>query len=236
VHEIERVVAGFEAEPEGEVRLSAPPGLADHFVAPLLPALHARHPQLRIDLDASVTYSDLTRREADLALRTTRPERGELIARRLLDSPDVPLASPATVERLGRLRAWGDTPWVNWGPALAHLPSAQWLSAHVPDAAVVLRSNSMGALIEAIRAGLGVALFPEAYARRSGLARVRVAPKLLAASAPFPDNTLWLVGHRALRQVPRIDAVWRFLIEHASAGPQGTRPPSEGSPARPGRS
>ena len=66
--------AQVETRIEGAVRITAPPGVADTFVAPLLPELHARHPRLTIELDASVGYSDLTRREAEKGLaRAARP-------------------------------------------------------------------------------------------------------------------------------------------------------------------
>ena len=54
-----------EAEAEGVVRLTAPPGVADVFVAPALARFHALHPKVRVDLDASIGYADLTRGEAD---------------------------------------------------------------------------------------------------------------------------------------------------------------------------
>jgi DNA-binding transcriptional LysR family regulator len=72
--------AKVETEVEGTVRLTLPPGMADVFVAPALIRLHERHPKLVVELDASVGYADLTRREADLALRTSRPSSGELVS------------------------------------------------------------------------------------------------------------------------------------------------------------
>jgi hypothetical protein len=48
---------------------------------------------------------------------------------------------------------------------------------------------------------------------RAGLVAVDRAKGLDAAWAELPAGTLWLVGHRALRNVPRMSAVWDFLIE-----------------------
>jgi DNA-binding transcriptional LysR family regulator len=72
--------AKVETEVEGIVRLTVPPGVADAFVAPALPELYARHPNLVIELDASVGYADLTRREADVAIRAHRPASGDLVS------------------------------------------------------------------------------------------------------------------------------------------------------------
>jgi DNA-binding transcriptional LysR family regulator len=60
---------GREVAVEGEVRLTGLPGGMEYLIAPALPRLLAAYPRLRLSLDASVAYADLTRREADLALR-----------------------------------------------------------------------------------------------------------------------------------------------------------------------
>ena len=48
---------------------------------------------------------------------------------------------------------------------------------------------------------------------RAGLVAVEHAKGLDAAWAALPSGTLWLVGHRALRNVPRVNAVWELLLE-----------------------
>src|SRR5262245_52380943 len=59
-----RDASGFERVAEGTVRLSVPPGLAEVFVAPALVRLRAEHPRIQVEVDASVRFVDLTRREA----------------------------------------------------------------------------------------------------------------------------------------------------------------------------
>ena len=67
--ELATAADAVEQVAEGRVRLTSPPGIADAFVAPALARFHARYPRVAVDLDVSVAYADLTRREADLALR-----------------------------------------------------------------------------------------------------------------------------------------------------------------------
>jgi DNA-binding transcriptional LysR family regulator len=114
---MERAASGFalaaqdrEVAAEGEVRLTAPPGLAQYLVAPALPRLFHRPSRLRLHVDASVAYADLTRREADLALRMTRPTAGDLVMNRLGEfgggvftgpSYDPAAARPGTLDHLG---------------------------------------------------------------------------------------------------------------------------------------
>lgn len=219
--------AQVETAIEGVVRLTVPPGVADAFVAPALVPLLARHPKLVIELDASVSYADLTRREADLALRVVRPTSGELVVTRLVATRDLPMASPAYAEQLGRLRRLSDARWLTWGSDLAHLPGARWLREQAPEIVPVLRTSHFGSQLAAARAGLGAVVLPEPYLL-TGLVAVAHGRALREAWEALPTSELWLVGHRALRNVPRVAAVWEHLA--SSLGDYVT---SSGSPRRP---
>ncbi|ACY16914.1 LysR family transcriptional regulator [Haliangium ochraceum] len=210
-----RLVAGHESEPEGVVRITAPPGIANWLVAPLLVPLRARYPGLRIELVAEVSYADLTRRDADVALRISRPRSGDLVAVRLVEQDAFPVVAPSVAAERGRLRDPGDMEWVTWGADLAHMPDAQWLERHVPPTQVVLRTSSMDAQIHAARAGLGAMFLSPAFLPATGLVALPLAKRLVAA-APLPTaGALWMVSHRALRAVPRVAAVWSFFEEQA---------------------
>lgn len=212
-----RLLAGRETAPEGVVRLTAPPGLANWFVAPALVELHARHPKLIVELDASIGYADLTRREADLALRASRPASGDLVAVRLAETRSVIAASPKRIRELGKLASLDAIEWITWGRDLAGFPDAQWIATHVDPSKVVLRTSSMDAQLHAARTGLGALLVPRAFLDWIDLAEVPLE-RSLAKRLPSPAlGTLWLVGHRALRDVPRVRAVWEFIVERAQA-------------------
>ena len=210
-----RLVEHRETEPEGLVRITAPPGIANWFIAPALVRLRARYPKLMIELDAAVGYADLTRREADIALRGARPRSGDLVAVRLTEARSVIVATPAVVERVGPLERLTALDWINWGPDLAALPDARWITANVDADAIVLRTSSMDAQIQAARVGLGAMLVSQPFAAWVGLSQVALTPSLARRLPATPTGTLWLVGHQALRGVPRVRAVWDFLLAEA---------------------
>ncbi len=201
----------FEAEPQGEVRIAAPPGLVDHFLAPALVELHRAHPKLQVTILSAIGYADLTRREADIALRLTRPRSGDLLATKLAAHGYCVLSSKRTANTMSRLTEPSSHRWVTWGADLDHLPDLQWLRENVAPARVVLRTSSMTAQIEAVRAGLGLMLAPKPYADLPGLAAAPCGPKIRRTIAALPAGSLWLVGHRALRDVPRVATVWGWL-------------------------
>lgn len=179
-----------EAGVSGTVRLTLTQGLADRFLVPRLAPLHARHPSLDLEIITDNRAVSLARREADLAIRLARPQRGELVARRLAtiayglyalpDAPDVLIGYDAT---------------------LATLPEAQWLARHAGSRRIAFRSNSVQAQLAAAKAGFGAALLPcWLAALEPGLVR-------LSAAEPPLTREAWLVMHRDLKDTPRVRAV-----------------------------
>jgi DNA-binding transcriptional LysR family regulator len=204
---------GLEREVSGLVRIACPPDVADVVVAPLLRELFARHPALRIEIAPGEAVIDLARREADLALRTVRPTQGDLVVTRLTSVRWVVVASSELAKTLGELRAWHDAPWVGWGERLSQIGPARWLATHAKTVVPIVVSDSMKVQLAVVGAGVGVTLVPEPSAEYYGLVPVKLAPALHADAAEWPTNELFLVTHRALRDVPRVRAVWDLLLE-----------------------
>lgn len=203
---IERVTAGFETSPEGVVRLAVLPSLTESLVIPLLPKLRARFPKIVLEVSSSQLLMDLSRREADVAIRTVRPRSGELVSVKLFDAPYAFFAARRVARALARTQP---LPLIDWTADLAMSPAARWLAQHAPDAQRVLRSNVLSGHLTAAQHGLGLVLVPVQLGERTpGLVRVDL-PRFRGLDTPREE--LWLVGHQALRHVPRVQAVWEFL-------------------------
>ena len=235
--EIEHAMARFagaaeslEREVVGLVRVACPPDAAEALVAPHLPALLARHPGLRLDLQPGEGVVDLARRVADIGLRTVRPEVGDLLVRTLAPVDWLLAGTPQLAQRLGVLRRWDEVPWVTFGDRFAHVPAATWVREHAQAEAVV-RSDSLRLQIAVVCQGLGAALIPARSVAHYGLVPLKISARLRRSMAPWPRDELFLATHRALRKVPRVSAVWDFLIEHGG----GDATPSRARGSRPGR-
>jgi DNA-binding transcriptional LysR family regulator len=204
---------GLEREVSGLVRVACAPDVAVVLLVPLFKELLDRHAALRIEVEEGVATLDLTRREADLAVRVARPTRGDLVVTRLLVTPWVLSAAPSLAASVGRLRSWSDVPWISWTERYAHAPQPAWLAKHARDIDPVVRTDSMSIQIAAAAAGLGVMLLPRPSAAHHGLTPVKLAPALKDAAEDWPVSELFLVTHRALRDVPRVRAVWDLLVD-----------------------
>jgi len=207
-----RAAEGLEREVAGPVRITCPTDVAEVIVVPLLEHLLARHPGLRITLDPSEAVRDLTRSEADVALRVVRPVRGDLVITRVATVRWVLAASAPHARALGAVRALHDVRWITCD-RLDLAGPGRWLADHARDVDPILRSDSLAVQIAAVRAGLGCALLPEPSLAHAGLVPVKLGPALRRAAEGWPTDDLFLVTHRALRDVPRVRAVWDALVE-----------------------
>lgn len=196
---------------DGTVRLTTASHLAAHLLSPALPELRGRHPGLVLEIAADQRTFDLTRREADLALRMGRPRDAGLVTRKLSDVAYGLYASREYVAgRKGPVDFERDT-FVGLDDSLAGTPHERWIARLGPERRVVFKTNATAALQAAARAGLGVALLPR-FAADADRALVRL-------EGPEPaHHELWLLVHGDLRRVPRVKAVIQWvdwLVERA---------------------
>jgi len=212
-----RDASDLDALAEGIVRVSVAPGMADVFVAPALGRLRAKYPKIAIELDASTTPRDLTRREADLALRSLKPQGADLVTLKIATARWVPATSPGFAKKLGRVTAWGDLPWIAWDRDLSSFGPSRWLATNAPGAAIVLRTSHFSSQIAAAEAGVGVLLAPLPYVGARKLVPVSHVKLLEPSLTESPADDLFLIGHRVLRDVPRVAAVWAFFVDEFRA-------------------
>jgi len=190
----------------GTVRLTTAAHLAAHLLTPALPLLRARHPGLVLEIAADQRTFDLTRREADLALRMGRPRDAGLVTRKLSDMAYGLYLSKALVSGRRRAVDFAADLFIGLEEGLANTPQERWLAKVAPERRVVFRTNSTACLFEAARAGVGVAVLPRFVADRDD--------GLLRLGGPEPLNhELWLLVHGDLRRTPRVRAVIEWVDE-----------------------
>ena len=204
-------IAALEAEPAGLVRIAAPEGVAVDLLPRLVPPLGRRYPRIRLAILSDNLARDLSLREADLALRSIRPDGGDLLLRRL---PDVPLglyASPALIAALPPDPTLAHVPLLQWSDDMAHIPMARWIAAALGDRPPAHATNSFLAMRALAASSAGAMLVPGFQGRLAGLVEVPVA------TPPAPVVPWYLVVPRPLRPIPRVAAVVDLLTEAIDA-------------------
>ena len=94
LEEADDMVSGLSGMPKGTLRISAPSVLAERHIVPLISEFTKTYPEVKIELMVSDRYVDLVYEGYDLAIRVTKIEDSELIARRLARCKHVLVASP----------------------------------------------------------------------------------------------------------------------------------------------
>jgi DNA-binding transcriptional LysR family regulator len=189
----------------GTVRLTTAMHIAAYLLAPAVPLLRRVHPGLVLEVAADQRTFDLTRREADLALRMGRPRDSGLVTRKLSDVAYGLYASPRLVGDRREAELASD-PFVGFDESLVSVPQERWIAKLAPDRRVVFRCNSTASLLAAARAGVGVAILPAFMAADvDDLVRLR-------GPEPVPHE-LWLLVHGDLRETPRVRAVIEWVDE-----------------------
>ncbi len=213
---VQRAADGSGAELVGEVRVSAPPNFAEIVLAPALVVLRRRHPGIVIDLIGEKRFANLDHREADIALRLSRPEAGGLIVRKVAEMPFALYAAAGYAEE----RTEGEWEFVAHDGLPGELPQQRWLDSFAAGRRVAFRASDAASLAAAAAVGMGVALLP--------LFLGEADPRLvkLPCREATPRRDVWMAVHDDLRRAPRIRAVMDFLGETLAKQPHGSPVPS----------
>ena len=97
----EQAVGRGQTQPSGLLRVTLSAGFGRLVIVPLLPAFHARYPEIVTDLIVSDRFVDLVEDGIDLAIRLGELADSSVIARRIGVSPRVTVATPDYLERTG---------------------------------------------------------------------------------------------------------------------------------------
>ncbi len=201
VADIGRHAEAFGSGPRGVVKIATMPMLGADFLVPALPQFYKTFPGIRVDLSLHYAVANLARGDADIAIRTARPTQQNLIMKRLASEP---LRAWASGELLARGGSPDALPWIGWPQALDLME--QWLGSALSERNVVLRVDDAHAQARACEAGLGVAVLTESAAAL--YEELHPVPGI----GDGPTSPLWIVRPDSLVGVPRVDAVWDWII------------------------
>lgn len=206
---IDRRVSGEDARIEGIVRVTTSEALSGYLVKQFV-SLRERHPQLVVEILSGNRAFDLMRGEADLAVRVREVDEPGLVVRKLGVAGWSMYAAPAYVERKGAPatpEALHGHEIIGFDKSMGAVPGALWLDEHGKDAQVVMRGNSIVAVLNAAILGLGVTVLP-CFMADAEPALQRITPRVLGARDVF------LVVHPDLTKVAKVRTVMDFIVQN----------------------
>lgn len=184
----------------GSVRVTSVPMIVNHLLVPNVPRFMRQYSAIELEFVGIPADLSMARREADLAVRLSRPTADLGAVTRRLGSLNY-----GVFALKGRGR---EAPWLTYEKDMSELPQARWISARVQkgnEQVCPLRSNDAECLFASVRVGLGKTLLPKEVA--SSL------PDLVELSGyeDLPVREVWLLAHPNLIVTPRVRAVCEWL-------------------------
>lgn len=210
VHDMERAIAGRDTMPSGLVRITTTDSLMAGFLSDVLSRFLLEYPSIKLDVSVSNEVHNLSKRDADVALRPSVAPPDTLVGRNL---GRIHQAVYARVDGPGdqpRHAALSEMKWVGPEERMVYRPLATWMESSDANRNCVFRIDSVLAMRNAVAQGIGVGVLP-LYLADPDSRLVRVSPVIEELA-----TDLWLLMHPDLRNAARVRALMQFVATEAS--------------------
>lgn len=193
---IEQLGRSSTTELRGHVRISAPPALSSVLLAKPIAAVRRNHPGVEITLVGEKRLASLNRREADIAVRMSRPEDGDYSIVKLGETRFHLYATKTYLETVPPQ----DWTFIGYDETMNASPQQLRLIELAAGRPIAVRSSVLEFQAAAASFGAGVVMLPDfVVLESSGLRRIETEHPL--------TREVWLVVHSDIKDVPSIRVV-----------------------------
>lgn len=210
-HALQLAASGQSQSLKGTVRITASENTSVHLLPPILASLRIKYPDIQLEIVANNAVDNLLEREADIAIRMSKPQQDTLVARHL---GGLKMGGYASKEYLARKKVpfspatMGEFDWIGYDKNPAIVNSTRALGIEITRESFAFRCDNQlvcwQAMLDGMGIGFGFTLLAERYPQLE-----RVLPENW-----IPDTQVWLTAPLELRSNPRIRAVYDHLAEH----------------------
>ena len=205
-----------EEEVFGDLRVTTTIGFGSIWLAPRLPKLYERYPDLRLDLMLEERVLDLPMREADVAIRMKEPSQADLVRKRLMDIRMQLFATNSYLSAAGtptRLEDLSDHRLICQNLGATQVTAGAQLVRELLtyDISKLLTVNNYFGVLQGALSGLGIGVLPD-YLQQDFPDLVQVLPGVESNEVP-----VFLAFPEELRGSRRIEAFRDFVVEEVVA-------------------
>lgn len=208
INQIQRVFKSHDSELSGSLCVTKPSSGALNLQPIFADFLH-QYPEIGLQINAVSEFTDLSRLEADVAIRFVESPPEDLVAVKLGFMPMYIYGSRELIKQVGS-QAPEDYPWVIQSGPKGQMDTESDILAVHPDTKIIMRTNSYNEVYEAICSGVGVGF----------LSPLRLPlDHNLQALPPETFNfgsNIWLLTHPDLRNNARVKVFKEFMISRAA--------------------
>lgn len=199
-------VLGRDTELEGTITVTMPDAAAITFLMPYIAEFQRQYPGILVKIDDSFAVYDLTRREADIAMRFTNAPPEHLIGRKIGTVYHAVYATQAYIDTHQPMAANSTAQWIAWG-----LPTERpdWIAkSPFPNLAIASYFDNVMIQKEAVRNNMGLGFMP--------CPMVDADPEFVRLTTPEPSFDFWILTHQDLRATARLKVFRQFFFERAT--------------------
>jgi DNA-binding transcriptional LysR family regulator len=206
VTDFERRIAGRDDKPSGLLRVTTNDALFNYVLSPVLASFRQAFPDIQLDVLVVNQPLNLSRRDADIAVRSTFAPPETLVGRRIGSSVWGRYVSRTLYES-------GFDPsdprhcYIAFNEQFGGVGVFDWIEKEIPPHRIAMRCNTTVGLAKCIAEGMGIGFLPRFVGDQH--------PELVCTDEPMAGRgaDLWLLTHPDLRHAARV----RAFMDHAGA-------------------
>ncbi|WP_250656201.1 LysR family transcriptional regulator [Alkalimarinus coralli] len=208
VADIERLIDNQKSSLQGQINLTVPHNFGYRFLPKYIAEFQQIHREVVVNLQVSNQSSNLSRQEADLAIRACSSPPEDVVGKHLFTLPWAAYASEQYIQSFGQPEGVADLnahKLIGCHTDLTSLPAFKWLHANTPTSNIAASGNDLVSMSALAEAGAGIAILPADQAKP--------ALKVLFTLEQVPPSEIWLLFHPDMRNCKRLKAFKSYLID-----------------------
>ncbi len=211
VQDAERRVIGRDLRPSGTVRVATLDSFLVGFLSQIFSQFQTVHPDISLEISVSNQLFNLSKREADVAIRPSQRPASTLVGRKAGTIAYAVYGRCDLVPSSGNVPDSGAFQWVGPDETMHYPELTAWMADHGHEARCGYRVNSVVGMHSAVSEGHGLAVLPCYLGDRD--------QRLARFGDPIPEleTGLWTLTHPDLRRTARVRALLDFLATSLKA-------------------
>lgn len=203
----QRKILGQDVEPKGNIRVAASDTLGFMVLPDLIAKFQKNHPQITIELIISPQFYDLSRREADVAIRVSNNPSLHLFGRKIANLEMAVMSAKKVFSKkisFDEIKEQGN--WIVGCEQLLNHSSNNWLMSNIKKEQFIAGANQMMGIARLVESGVGYGVMPAYLAK--------IIPNLVIVKTLAELNSaLWILTHEDLKNNARIKILMEFLYK-----------------------
>lgn len=202
---LERDALGQDGKLSGNIKITVPPPIAQYLIMPIISKFMTKYKDISIEIDSTYSALDLSRRDADIALRVHTPPDENLLGRRLPEFAEYVYVSKSYAKSHTFFGSDASAEWIGWGDKDT-FPA--WVKkSQFPFCRVRVNTSDMLNHLHLAKAGMGMAIL-SCFIGDNDKDLIRVPKSKMHAS-----RQAWILTHPDLKTTERVRVCVRYLVD-----------------------